>query len=241
MAQRRMFSMKIIDTDKFLEMPQTTRLLYYDLCMRADDDGFVASPKKIMRMVGCSEDDLRILFGKSYIIPFESGICVVKHWKIHNYIQSDRYQPTEYKEEKAKLLLLDNKYELDTKCIQNVSEMSPNLDTQDRLGKDRLGKDRDNIGNSFQKLIGSYTENEELRKTIFDFLDHRKSIKKPVKTIRTLELILKELDKHSNKIEVLNQSIMNGWQGLFEIKQSKKESTGNNIFYEIGKERGLWQ
>lgn len=134
MAERRMFAKTIIDSDAFIDMPVTARLLYYDLAMRADDDGFINSPKKIMRMVGASQDDLTILIAKKFIIPFETGIVVIKHWRIHNYIQKDRYKPTEYAEEKALLTIKDNgAYTLDTECIQDVST----LDTQDRLGKDR--------------------------------------------------------------------------------------------------------
>ena len=121
MADRRMLSLKIIDTDKFVEMPVSARLLYYELCMRADDDGFVSSPQKILRMVGCSGDDLKLLCAKTYIIPFESGVCVVKDWKIHNYIQTDRYKKTIYTEEFSQLQQKENKeYCLDTACIQTV-------------------------------------------------------------------------------------------------------------------------
>ena len=136
MAERRMFAKSIIDSDAFLDMQQTAQLLYFQLSMRADDDGFINNPKSIMRNVRCSEDDLRLLVERKFIIPFENGIVVIKHWKIHNYIAKDRYKETKYKEEKA-LLILDenNSY---TKCIQAVY----GLDTQDRLGKDRLGKDR---------------------------------------------------------------------------------------------------
>ena len=84
---RRMFAKTIIDSDAFLDMPQSTQLLYFQLSMRADDDGFVNNPKSIMRNVGCKEDDMRVLSGKKFIIPFESGVIVIKHWKIHNYIQ----------------------------------------------------------------------------------------------------------------------------------------------------------
>lgn len=155
MAQRRMFSLKIIDTDLFLDMPMSARLLYYDLSMRADDDGFVASPKKIQRMIGCSDDDFKILISKQFIIPFENGICVIKHWRIHNYIQKDRYTKTLYQDEKQQLIETDGSYEfkgiedLDTKCIQNVS----NSDTQVRLGKVRLeiGKDSIDIEEEPQK------------------------------------------------------------------------------------------
>lgn len=140
MAERRMFAKSIIDSDNFLEMPQTTQNLYFHLSMRADDDGFINNPKSIMRTVGCSNDDMKVLISRQFIIPFESGVVVVKHWRVHNYIQKDRYKETVFFDEKN-LLEVDknNIYQtLDTDCIQNVSIM----DTQDRLGKDRLGKDR---------------------------------------------------------------------------------------------------
>ncbi len=139
MANRRMFSLKIIDTDAFLDMSPTAQLLYFHLAMRADDDGFVASPKKIMKMANGADDDMRILIAKQYLIPFESGVCVIKDWKIHNYIQTDRYAETEYKEEKGKLIEKDGKYLLKHECIQDVYIS----DTQVRLelGKVRKGKD----------------------------------------------------------------------------------------------------
>ena len=84
-----MFSLKVIDTDAFLDMPISSRLLYYELSIRADDDGFISSPKKITRMVGCSEDDLKMLIMKQFIIPFTSGVCVIRDWRIHNYIQKE--------------------------------------------------------------------------------------------------------------------------------------------------------
>jgi hypothetical protein len=103
MAERRMISKRIVDTDLFLDMPATTRLLYYDLLIRADDDGFVGSPKKITKVVGASEDDLKVLTMKQFIIPFESGVCVIKDWKIHNYIRQDRAHETQYTKEKRLL------------------------------------------------------------------------------------------------------------------------------------------
>jgi hypothetical protein len=139
MAERRMFAKTIIDSDAFLDMPMSTQALYFHLSMRADDDGFINNPKRIQKMIGASDDDLKLLIAKSFVILFESGVVVIKHWKIHNYIQSDRYKPTVYSEEKALLDVKKNKaYTLNGECIQNVYS----LDTQDRLGKDRLGKDR---------------------------------------------------------------------------------------------------
>ena len=115
MAERRMFAKSIIDSDSFVDMPTSSRLLYYDLSMRADDDGFVNSPKKIMRMTGASDDDLKLLVAKKFLIPFESGVVVIKHWKIHNYIRNDRYKETIHLEEKALLSTTENKeYTLDT-------------------------------------------------------------------------------------------------------------------------------
>lgn len=109
MATKRMFSMDVIDTDMFLEMPATSQLLYFHMALRADDDGFVSSPKRILRMVGCSEDDMRLLFAKSYLIPFDSGVCVIRHWRIHNYIRVDRYKETIYTREKEMLIEDDSK------------------------------------------------------------------------------------------------------------------------------------
>ena len=108
MAERRMFAKTIVDSDAFLDMPQSSQLLYFHLSMRADDDGFINNPKAIMRNCHCSEDDLKLLAIKKFIIPFESGVVVIKHWKIHNYIAKDRYKETKYKEEKATLMLDEN-------------------------------------------------------------------------------------------------------------------------------------
>ena len=137
MAERRMFAKTIIDSDAFLDMPMSAQALYFHLSMRADDDGFINNPKRIQRMIGANDDDLKVLIAKSFVICFESGVVVIKHWKIHNYIQTDRYKPTAYQEEKALLTEKKNKaYTLDTKCIQN----GYTLDTQVRLGKDSIGK-----------------------------------------------------------------------------------------------------
>ncbi|WP_242979666.1 hypothetical protein [Clostridium perfringens] len=146
MAERRMFSKTIIDSDIFLDMPLSTQALYFHLSMRADDDGFVNNPKKIQRMIGCGDDDLKLLIAKQFIIPFESGICVIKHWRIHNYIQKDRYKPTLYQGEldqlevdksknyQIKPLCIGDGYSMDTNCIQD----GYSSDTQVRLGKDSI-------------------------------------------------------------------------------------------------------
>lgn len=152
MAERRMFSKLIIDSDMFLDMPLSTQALYFHLSMRADDDGFVNNPKKIQRMIGCNDDDLKVLITKKFIIPFESGICVIKHWKIHNYIRNDRYKPTIYECEKQMLSDEKNKtYELISDGIPNVNQADTVGIPNGYTGKVRLGKDR--IDNSISKDI----------------------------------------------------------------------------------------
>ena len=144
MAERRMFAKTIIDSDAFLDMPITAQLLYFHLSMRADDDGFINKPKSIMRMVGCKDDDIKLLFAKKFLIPFESGVVVIKHWRIHNYIRKDTYTETKYKEEKSSLELDENNaYRLlDSPSSRTCDESVNDPSTQVRLGKDRLGKDR---------------------------------------------------------------------------------------------------
>lgn len=143
MAERRMFAKTIIDSDAFLDMPMSARLLYYDLAMRADDDGFINSPKKIMRFVGASIDDLNILAIRKFIIPFDNGVVVIKHWRIHNYIRKDRYSETTYSEEKSLLEVDENRAyrlisdEKTAKKCQRSTNGQPTVDhwlTQVRIG-----------------------------------------------------------------------------------------------------------
>ena len=158
MAERRMFAKTIIDSDAFLDMPVTARLLYYDLGMRADDDGFVNSPKKTMRITGASSDDMNILIMRKFIIPFDSGVVVIKHWRIHNYIRKDTYVETKYKDEKEQLTLDENNAYTTKKMqlLQLRDEYVDEPSTQVRLGKVSIGKD--SIGkDSIEKNIGDAT------------------------------------------------------------------------------------
>lgn len=169
-----MFAKTIIDSDAFLDMPMSAQTLYFHLAMRADDDGFINNPRKIMRMIGAGDDDAKILLAKRFLIQFDTGVVVIKHWRIHNYIQKDRYKPTVYKEERAQISVKENgAYTLDTKCIQDVSS----LETQDRLevGKDSIGEDNNN---SFFLSAKNQTENqsenqteEELRNKVAEALE----------------------------------------------------------------------
>ena len=165
MAERRMFAKTIIDSDAFLDMPLSAQALYFHLSMRADDDGFINNPKKIQRMIGASDDDCKLLIMKKFIINFESGVIVIKHWKIHNYIQRDRYKASNFRELLREVYLDENKaYSLTpgpdkTPCIQN----GYNLDTQVRLGKSkgRLGEGRLEEGKESNITYFSEEEKQE--------------------------------------------------------------------------------
>ena len=144
MAERRMFAKTIIDSDSFLDMPLSTQALYFHLSMRGDDEGFVNNPKKLARMLGSGDDELKVLIAKKFIILFDSGVIVIKHWKMHNYIRGDRIKETNYLDERD--MLLTNENGSYTMIDDDVSQMSVTCQSnvsvvEDRLGKDRLGKD----------------------------------------------------------------------------------------------------
>ena len=243
MAERRMFAKTIIDSDAFLDMPLSTQALYFHLSMRADDDGFINNPRKIQRMVGAADDDLKVLVAKKFIIPFESGIVVIKHWKIHNYIRNDRYKETVYQDEKKLLCEKENKaYTLgDTKCLPSGIPNDNQMDTQVRLGKDSIGKDsigkKESKKASFDNLIDSYTQNEELREEIKNHLATRKA-KKAALTNRAIELSFKKLDELTKtvpvneqeqvKIKIVQQSIENGYIGFFPLKENNQKQYKKN-------------
>ena len=160
MAERRMFAKTIVDSDAFLDMPLSSQALYFHLSMRADDDGFINNPKKIQRMIGCGDDDLKLLMAKRFILVFESGVIVIKHWRMHNYIRADRYKPTIYQDEMSKLEVKGNRgYTMsalpepekhdnanaEQLGIPDGNQVSYQTETQVRLGKDRLGKGNKDI------------------------------------------------------------------------------------------------
>lgn len=148
MARKRMFDLEVVDTDLFLEMPQSTQNLYFHLGMRADDDGFVSNPKKIIRTIGANEDDLKVLFSKQFVIPFESGIVVIRHWKLNNYLRKDRYTETIYKEEMKQLTEDENGvYNLNMKIgIPNDNQNVTNgLHSIEKNSKEEISIDKNSI------------------------------------------------------------------------------------------------
>lgn len=226
MAERRMFAKTIIDSDAFLDMPQSTQLLYFHLSMRADDDGFINNPKSITRNVKCNDDDLKILTAKKFIIPFESGVVVIKHWKIHNYIARDRYKETKYKQEKSTLALDENNgYTLHeenmyTDCQQSVYE----LDTQVRLGKDSIGKDREDKNIYIDlKFVDDVIEKVKLTQEQYDKLVTKYSKDVIHKTIISLDTyIANGTKKYKDHYRTINNWCMKSKEG------NKNVTRGNN-------------
>ena len=181
MAERRMFAKTIVTSDAFLDMSPTARCLYFTLAMFADDDGFVNNPKSIMRQTGATVDDMNLLITKKFVLAFDSGVIVIKHWRIHNYIQSDRYHATKYQDEKSLLDVDENKaytmsvVKLDTPCIQDVSK----ADTEVRLGKskskDRLVKHIRNQIPPTREMVSEYIAENHYRVDADAFMDYYES------------------------------------------------------------------
>lgn len=214
MAERRMFAKSIVTSDAFLDLPMSARCLYFTLGMFCDDDGFCNQPKSIMRQVGATADDMNILIAKKFLLVFDNGVIVIKHWRIHNYIRSDRYHETNYKEEKAQLSLDENgaytRNQIGGGIPTGIPEVSE-CETEVRVGKDKKGKD-------------IYADvPEDIKEAFMEWVDMRKTIKKPItskttvtRALNTLNKLAKRTDK---KIAIINQSTDRCWQSFYELKE----------------------
>lgn len=161
MANKRMFTMHIVDSDAFLDMPLSTQCLYFHLNMRADDDGFIGNPKRVQRLIGASDDDFKILIAKRFVLAFEDGVIVIKHWRMHNTIRADRYTPTAYQEELSMLLMKDNKSYSLTSGNQMATTGFQNVSTDIGIGLDidldiDIEKDSKNI--NYQQIVDMYND-----------------------------------------------------------------------------------
>ena len=227
MAERRMFTKKITESDAFLDMPSSTQMLYFHFSMNADDDGFVNNPKKIQKMCGASDDDFKLLIAKSFIILFDSGIIVIKHWKMHNYIQADRYRPTDYVEEKSMLGIKSNKAytldvsKMDTECIQNGY-----------IGKDSIGKvsiDKNSIDKDSK---GESARGEKAKRFYPPTLDEVKQYCEERKNnIDPMAFI----DFYSSKGWMIGKNRMKDWKAAvrtWERKRKEKSQAESSVYDE---------
>lgn len=237
MANKRMFTMKIVDSDAFLDMPLSTQCLYFHLNMRADDDGFVSNPKRIKSLIGASDDDLKLLQAKRFVLSFEDGVIVIKHWRMHNTIQKDRYTATSYQDELSMLKIKENKaysltegesLALETKCFQNVStDIDKDIDSVLEEDKKENKKRKDNTPAVY------YPMDDLLNQTFTDYVEMRKKLKSPM-TERAIQLAMNNLEKLSGgdndtAVQILEQSIMNSWKGLFPLKDDKQQKKAGGI------------
>ena len=233
MAERRMFAKTIIDSDAFLDMPLSSQALYFHLSMRADDDGFINNPRKIQRMIGCGDDDLKLLIAKNFILPFDSGVVVIKHWKIHNYIRNDRYKETVYQEEKAMLNTKDNKaYTIappNPLGIPNDNQMETQYSVgKDSIGKDSIGEGRERV--NYEQIKDLYNEICVSFPRLTTLSDSRKKAIKARLNKYTVEDLKKVFEK-AEASDFLKGSNIRNWQANFDwlIKDSNfaKVKDGN--------------
>jgi hypothetical protein len=218
MAERRMMSKKIIHSDSFLDMPATSQNLYFHLLLEADDEGFVNSPKRIQRTVGATDGDAQMLLLKKFILSFESGLIVIKHWRMHNYIQNDRFKSTSHKNERAKLSIRDNQSYTLSEIKENVSisdtNCTPSIE-EDSIGK--VSKGKNNISVDLPDCIDANSWNE--------WVQHRKELKKTL-TPSTIKKQITQLVEFNSlgmdTTEIINTSIAAGWAGLFRLRNGKQ-------------------
>lgn len=199
MANKRMFDKRVIDNDSFLEMPLTTQAVYFHLNMRADDDGFVDNWKSILRTVGGKEDDIKVLISKKFIIPFEKGVIVIRHWRLNNYLQNDRTKPTIYQEEKQKLSLDKNGvYNLYTDCIHSI----------DKNSIEEISIENNNTSSTSKELvtIANSTKNDD-EKNIFELVEQ--AFGRPLSPAEFEEINSwtdNDLTRHAIRIAELNRA-----------------------------------
>ena len=215
MAQKRMFDKTITNSDEFTEMPMSSQVLYFHLSMNADDDGFINNWKSIMRMIGSKEDDLKVLIAKQFIIPFESGVIVIKHWRINNFLRKDRHIDTKFQKE---LSMLDTNDNQEYVWLTNGQpSIEKNSIEKNSIEKKKIYKER------IEKL---YFENNKVNDIFLEFLDLRKKIK-AVNSDRAINTLINKLNKYDDdtKFMMIEQSIVNSWKDVYELKnkQSKKE------------------
>lgn len=293
MAQKRMFDKIITNDDNFLEMPNSTQALYFHLSMNADDDGFVNNWKSIMKITGTKEDDLKILISKSYLIPFDSGILVIKHWRINNYLRGDRYRPTQFQKEFNMLenhenkayqlksewstigipLVNPDKIRIDKNRIEKNREEENSIeDTKMSLKTDKIDKmslKTDNLSSNDSLAIASPTPTENKKEVFNNFLNiyneectnlpkclkitekRKVAINKCLKE-KIDEEVFREICIKANQSNFLIGENDRNWKADFDfvtrsdkamqILEGKYENRqkSNNVFYELGKEEGLF-
>ena len=253
MAEKRMFTQKIIDSDPFLDMPLSTQALYFHLNMRADDDGFINNPKRIQRTIGASEDDLKLLLAKRFVIGFENGVIVIKHWRMHNTLRKDRYNPTQYQEEMALLDVKDNNAyteKVDGNLPATTWQPSGNqLEPQYSIDKNSIDKESTDKGSMpesydseppakpvrettptiFKRLLPDYILSEELQARMAEWIAYKVERKEGYKE-QGMKSLLRQVENNAMKYgdravcELIELCMASGWKGIIFDKLEKQPS-----------------
>lgn len=225
-----MFSSVIVESDEFLAMPISSQALYFHLAMRADDDGFV-QPKSTMKLTNVNDDDLKVLISKRFILPFDTGVVVIKHWLIHNMIRGDRYKPTRFQEEKKSLFVKENKAYTEKEQLwqPNGNQMA----TQYRIGKVSIGKNTDVSFSKKEKPKPETILPEWLDKALWlEWEAHRREKGKKL-TPTTIKRQLSFLEANRGQYRaIIEKSILNGWTGLFPIEKKDIRDSDKARAYE---------
>ena len=259
MAERRMFTQKVVGSDAFTEMPASAQVLYFQLNMVADDDGFVNNPKKTARSIGSSEKDLTILIDKRFLIRFPSGVVVVKHWLMNNTIKSDRYKPTEYQDEFSQLIIKPNKSYTEKEKHPELIEMEPErstsgtnpvpewnhngsaLEPQDRIGKDRIGKDRldkDRLNNRKGKESAK-SDNDFIPPTLEEVREYCKQRGSPVDPTRFYDYFEARnwIDSKGNPVQNWKQKFLT-WTRKELERNGRKPASAKPVHGEDSEQSG---
>ncbi|HEY5632020.1 MAG TPA: hypothetical protein VIR31_07810 [Nitrososphaeraceae archaeon] len=237
MAERRMMSKKIIHSDAFLDMPATSQNLYFHLLLEADDEGFVNSPKRIQRTVGATDGDAQMLLLKKFILSFESGVIVIKHWRMHNYIQNDRFKATSHKTERAKLSIRDNQSYTLSEVKENVSisdtNCTPSIE-EDSIGKVSIVENIDQ--NDFDLFWKHYPKKVGKDKALIAWKKkkNKPSIQEIIEAVQRYKLSKSVRDGFTcNPATWINEG---RWSDEVQLSPENMLPEGMNIFDIIGRE-----
>lgn len=240
MAKKRMFTLDVVNSDAFLDLPLSSQSLYFQLAMRADDDGFIGNPKRMTAYLGASPDDLKLLIANRFLLDFPSGVVCIKHWKMHNTLKNDRIEPTVYQEELGSLFLKPNKsytdHPAETECFQNVSKKIPSVETKcfqkDSIDID-IGEVKDSYREDIEKESGQTEAYVALDKNLLTaFIGYkafRKSAGKPLTTEQQIALINKlNAYPEADRLEIIVTATERGWMSFFPLDKKRKQESSIN-------------
>lgn len=262
MAEKRMFTQKIIDSDAFLDMPLSTQALYFHLNMRADDDGFVNNPRRIQRTIGAADDDLKLLVAKRFVIGFESGVIVIKHWRMHNTLRKDRYNPTQYQEELASLDVKDNNAYTERLPEAPVVQELPVATTWQPNGNhlatqyskeensiEEISIDKKSVRETthtlFERLLPDYIIPPSLADKLREWFKYKTERRESYKEVG-MKSFLRQIENNQLTygedavIDLIDESMANGWKGIIYDRIKKKPvqtntqpRRGGNVFLDM--------